>query len=81
MVNGSRVGRRSCWELLQDSNSTDHFLARANGIVTSLALLSSVELGVHAEGVVDHPPIPERLLRFFNAYIPDSDAEELSLRE
>lgn len=67
--------------LAEHNTSDDHFIGRANGIVLGLCILSSVELTHIQQGVRSHPSIPERLLRFFNDYIPDHDCEKAHLRE
>lgn len=67
--------------LIEHNPSDDHFIARANGIVLGLCILSSVELVHPPSGIRHHPAIPERLLRYFNIYIPDHDGKEAHIRE
>ena len=47
------------------------FIARANAVSTGLALLSGMELGINTSTERTHPKIPERLIKFFEAYVPE----------
>jgi len=65
---------------LSTGRQEKEFIGRCTGIALGLAMLAGVELYHHA-AKDDHPTIAERLLRFFQKYIPESTGPQAPTRE
>lgn len=51
----------------------NQFLHRTIGITSSLGILAIFDVSNNPSGISTHPNVAERLLAFFNKYIPESD--------
>ncbi len=54
-------------------SNEEQFILRTMGITSSLGILAAFDVSKEASGISTHPNIAERLLAFFNKYVPESD--------